>query len=210
MYLHASPHLHINNVTLSSPTEADPLLPTPATFAVVNSFQPLPVREPPIDLKSHQEIKRKTWAALGEKDEGELAISVSHGWVRLVQEPGGEGMTVKLAPIQIQIDYELVIGGEVIEGIVFRRPGDGGDESVSVACAGTEVADKSSKYPICFSRRRHRTQRVSGRHASTACGSAVPGSWRLSCHDTSRVASRAVTTTPSLPWWWQAASWRHR
>ncbi|GMK55103.1 hypothetical protein CspeluHIS016_0201590 [Cutaneotrichosporon spelunceum] len=129
VFLHASPLIHIGAVTLSSPTEADPLLPTPATFNVVNPFQPLPVREPPIDLKSHQEIKRKTWAALGEKDEGELAISVSHGWVRLVEEPQGEGVTVKLAPIQIQIDYSLVIGGEVTEGIVFRRPGDGGDES---------------------------------------------------------------------------------
>lgn len=131
MYLHASPLLHINNVTLSSPTPADPLLPTPATFAVVNSFQALPVREPPIDLKSHQEIKRKTWAALGEKDEGELAISVSHGWVRLVETPGAEGVAVSLAPIQIQIDYSLVVGGDVVEGIVFRRPGDAGDESVS-------------------------------------------------------------------------------
>jgi transcription initiation factor TFIID subunit 2 len=51
--------------------------------------------------------------------------------VRLVEEPQGEGVTVKLAPIQIQIDYSLNIGGEVTEGIVFRRPGDGGDESVS-------------------------------------------------------------------------------
>ncbi|BEJ12391.1 hypothetical protein CspHIS471_0208510 [Cutaneotrichosporon sp. HIS471] len=129
VFLHASPLLHIGAVTLSSPTEADPLLPTPATFNVVNPFQPLPVREPPIDLKSHQEIKRKTWAALGEKEEGELAISVSHGWVRLVEGPQSEGVTVKLAPIQIQIDYSLVVGGEVTEGIVFRRPGDGGDES---------------------------------------------------------------------------------
>jgi transcription initiation factor TFIID subunit 2 len=131
VFLHVSPLIDIGAVTLSSPTDADPLLPTPATYSVVNPFQPLPVREPPIDLKSHQEIKRKTWAALGEKDEGELAISVSHGWVRLVEEPQGEGVTVKLAPIQIQIDYSLNIGGEVTEGIVFRRPGDGGDESVS-------------------------------------------------------------------------------
>ncbi|CAK9784528.1 unnamed protein product [Cutaneotrichosporon oleaginosum] len=129
VFLHVSPLIDISAVTLSSPTDADPLLPTPATYSVVNPFQPLPVREPPIDLKSHQEIKRKTWAALGEKDEGELAISVSHGWVRLVEEPQGETVAVKLAPIQIQIDYSLNIGGEVTEGIVFRRPGDGGDES---------------------------------------------------------------------------------
>lgn len=101
---------------------------------MTNAFQPLPVREPPIDLKSHQEIKRKTWAALGERDEGELAISVSHGWVRLVETDGAGpdgGPAVSLAPIQIQIDYQLVVGGEVVEGIVFRRPGDGGDDTVS-------------------------------------------------------------------------------
>lgn len=132
VYLHASPLLHINSVTLSSPTKHDPLLPTPASFAHSNPFQPLPVREPPMDLKSHQEIKRKTWAALGEKEEGELAISVSHGWVRLVETEGAGpdgGVAVSLAPIQIQIDYQLNVGGEVIEGIVFRRPGDCGDES---------------------------------------------------------------------------------
>lgn len=134
MYLHASPRLQINSVTLSSDTSSNPLLPTPASFAVTNAFQPLPVREPPIDIRSHQEIKRKTWAALGERDEGELAISVSHGWVRLVETDGAGpngGPAVSLAPIQIQIDYQLVVGGEVVEGIVFRRPGDGGDDSVS-------------------------------------------------------------------------------
>lgn len=133
VYLHASPLLQINSVTLSSDTANNPLLPTPASFAVTNSFQPLPVREPPIDLKSHQEIKRKTWAALGERDEGELAVSVSHGWVRLVETSGAGpdgGVAVSLAPIQIQIDYQLVVGGEVVEGIVFRRPGDGGDDTV--------------------------------------------------------------------------------
>lgn len=130
VYLHASPLLQINNVTLSSPTPTNPLLATPASYAVSNPFQPLPVREPPIDLKSHQEIKRKTWAALGERDEGELAISVSHGWVRLLETESVDGTAaVTLAPIHIQIDYQLVVGGDVTEGIVFRRPGDGGDDS---------------------------------------------------------------------------------
>lgn len=134
VYLHASPLLQINNVTLSSPTPTNPLLATPASFAHLNPFQPLPVREPPIDIRSHQEIKRKTWAALGERDQGELAISVSHGWVRLVETPSATGgaPTVSLAPIQIQIDYQLVVGGDVIEGILFRRPGDGGDDSVGL------------------------------------------------------------------------------
>ncbi|WWD20285.1 hypothetical protein CI109_104761 [Kwoniella shandongensis] len=129
--LHASPLLQINNVTLSSPTATEPLLPTPVSFTLSNPFQPLPTREPPIDIKSHPEIKRKTWAATGERDEGELAISVSGGWVRLIesQAGGGQGATqVGFAPIHVQIDYQLVLGGSVVEGIVFRRPGDGGDE----------------------------------------------------------------------------------
>ncbi|OCF35231.1 transcription initiation factor TFIID subunit 2 [Kwoniella heveanensis BCC8398] len=131
LYLHASPLLQINNVTLSSPTSLDPLLPTPASFSLSNPFQSLPARDPPIDIKSHPEIKRRTWAAMGERDEGELAVSVSGGWVRLVetQMPGGQGGShVTFAPIQVQIDYQLVLGGDVVEGIVFRRPGDGGDE----------------------------------------------------------------------------------
>jgi len=129
LYLHASPFFEISNVTLSSPTPIDPLLPTPASYCLSDSFQPLPVREPAIDIRSHTEIKRKTWSAIGERDEGELAISVSGGWVRLLSSQGKvEVNAVSFAPIQVQIDYRLVLGGDIIEGIVFRRPGDGGDE----------------------------------------------------------------------------------
>lgn len=69
---------------------------------------------------------------MGESDEGELAISVSGGWVRLVesQNIAGRDPQVTFAPIQVRIDYQLVVGGDVIEGIVFRRPGDGGNEYV--------------------------------------------------------------------------------
>lgn len=69
---------------------------------------------------------------MGESDEGELAISVSGGWVRLVesQNIAGQDPQVTFAPIQVQIDYQLVVGGDVVEGIVFRRPGDGGNEYV--------------------------------------------------------------------------------
>jgi len=112
--LHASPLLQISNVYLSSPTPIDPLLSTPASYALCQPFQPLPQREPPIQIRSHTEIKRKTWAAVHERDEGELAISVTGGWVRLL-----EGDTA-LAPIEIQVDYRLAIGGEVVEGIVFN------------------------------------------------------------------------------------------
>lgn len=107
-------------MTLSSPTDEDALLATPASFSHTAPTQPLPSRsDQPIDIKSHPEIKRKTWAALGEEDEGELAILVSNGWVRLVQK----GDAVDFAPIQIQIDYSLNLGPDVTEGIVFRREG---------------------------------------------------------------------------------------
>ncbi|WWC92779.1 uncharacterized protein L201_007738 [Kwoniella dendrophila CBS 6074] len=141
IYLNASSLLQINNVTLSSPTPVEAFLPTPVSFTLTNSFQPLPIREPPIDIKSHPEIKRKTWSSMGESDEGELAISVSGGWVRLLQtqiqsssslngaEDQGGQTQVSFAPIQIQIDYQLVLGGDVVEGIVFNRPGDAGDDS---------------------------------------------------------------------------------
>ncbi len=126
IHLHASPLFEISNVTLSSPTPVDPLLQTPASYSLSDAFQSLPAREPPMDIRSHTEIKRKTWAAMGEGDEGELAILVSGGWVRLLSSEGSlEGGAVSFAPIQVQIDYRLVVGGDVVEGIVFRRPGDG-------------------------------------------------------------------------------------
>nr|ODN87996.1 transcription initiation factor TFIID subunit 2 [Cryptococcus depauperatus CBS 7841] len=127
IYLHASPLMTVKNVTLSSATTVDPLHPTPASFALVNPFQPLPTRDPPIDMKSHPEIKRKMWATMAEADEGELAISVSGGWVRLQPAPGQDSH-VAFAPIHVQVDYQLVIGGDVVEGIVFKRPGDAGNE----------------------------------------------------------------------------------
>jgi transcription initiation factor TFIID subunit 2 len=85
VHLHASPLLQISSVNLSSPVPSDPLLPTPASYALTQPFQPFLARDPPLEIRSHPEIKRKAWAASGEKDEGELAISVSGGWVRLVK-----------------------------------------------------------------------------------------------------------------------------
>lgn len=195
VYLHASPLLQINNVTLSSPTPTNPLLPTPASFSLTNPFQPLPDREPPIDLKSHQEIKRKTWAALGERDEGELAISVSHGWVRLLQTEGADGASaVTLAPIHIQIDYQLIVGGDVVEGIVFRRPGDGGDDSVGLCTRAMLIL---SKCRICSCPRQPTTQLVYGLRVWTTSGSAARGNWSLSYLVTCRVESRMVMRMPS-------------
>ncbi|ORY34750.1 hypothetical protein BCR39DRAFT_514465 [Naematelia encephala] len=116
LYLHASSRFDIMSVTLSSPTSTDPLLSTPASYSLYDPFERLPVREPPLDIKSHPEIKRKTWAAMGERDEGELAISVSGGWVRVLQE----GESVSLAPIEVRIEYRLNVT-EPLEGIVFNR-----------------------------------------------------------------------------------------
>ena len=117
IYLNASPLLDISAVTLSSPTEKDPLLPTPATYALCDTFQPMPTREPPVDITSHPEIKRKTWAATGEADQGELAISCTGGWIRIVQTATHQ----ELAPIDIRVDYSLTLGGKITEGIVFER-----------------------------------------------------------------------------------------
>lgn len=66
---------------------------------------------------------------MGEQDEGELAILVSNGWVRLLQK----GDVVDFAPIVIQIDYSLHVGGDPTEGIIFRRDTPTNHE-VSKAC----------------------------------------------------------------------------
>lgn len=63
---------------------------------------------------------------MAEKEQGELAVSVSGGWVRIVEADNGAAF----APIHLKIDYELVVGGDTVEGIVFRRPGDAGDDNV--------------------------------------------------------------------------------
>lgn len=78
----------------------------------------------PLGANNHPEIKRKTWAAIGEQDEGELAVLVSNGWVRLIETDNA----VTFAPIHIQIDYSLHLGGDLIEGVVFRREGDSNHE----------------------------------------------------------------------------------
>jgi transcription initiation factor TFIID subunit 2 len=66
-------------------------------------------------------MKRKAWAAIDEREQGELAIAVSGGWVRLMEGDHG----VEFAPIQIQIDYNLQVGTDVTDGIVFRQDVDG-------------------------------------------------------------------------------------
>ena len=160
IYLHASPLFEISNVTLASPNFPDLLLPTPASYTLIDPFQPLPVREPPMDIRSHTEIKRKTWTATGERDEGELAISVSGGWVRLLSSQNQvNGGAVGFAPIEVQIDYRLRVGGEAIEGVVFRSPQDG-DE---VSSCRDRSDDRQSL--TCSFLRQHMMRRESGHHA---------------------------------------------
>lgn len=102
-------------MVLSSPHPVFPLLPTPASFTLSQALPPVPPRAPPIDIRSHPEFKRKTWTAKNEGEEGELAISVSGGWVRLLEETDSVG----LAPIQVQVDYRVTANNA--EGIVFSR-----------------------------------------------------------------------------------------
>jgi transcription initiation factor TFIID subunit 2 len=102
----------VSNVTLSTPTPSD-LLPTPASFALSQPLLSVPKRQPPISIKSHTEVKRKTWSALSDHDAGELAIAVTGGWIRLNDD------STALAEIDIRVDYQLGVGGQVVEGIVF-------------------------------------------------------------------------------------------
>lgn len=99
IFLNASPELDIHRVSISSPTIIDPFFDTPASYTLSEPFS-----YSPGDVGEHPAIKRKTWAAIDEADGGDLAISVSGGWIRLVE---GEG---RLAPLEIRIDYRLVQG----------------------------------------------------------------------------------------------------
>jgi transcription initiation factor TFIID subunit 2 len=72
---------------------------------------------------------------MSEQDEGELAILVSGGWVRLIQR----GQVVNFAPIHIQIDYTLALGGKLTEGIVFRQEAQ--NEVGSVRRSGVRDTD---------------------------------------------------------------------
>lgn len=126
-----------------------------------------------MDLTSHPEMKRKAWAGTSEKDEGELAVAVSGGWVRLIEGDAG----VEFAPINIQIDYNLQLGAEVTEGLVFRRQEDG--EVIARAVTVTDLRSRT-----CISRPPRTTQPEYGRLASTAYGIDVLGSWRSLCQRT--------------------------
>lgn len=149
VYLHAAPCLRISEISLSSTTVSDPLPEVEAHYVHLDplrsvassSRQPLssttsthnPTHnassDPPSTVLSrHPAIKRQLWTAMACKEEGELAIDVSHGWVRIAKDEQGKLMSHELAEICITIDYEIVIGAPQGSGIVWRRPGDDGND----------------------------------------------------------------------------------
>lgn len=68
---------------------------------------------------------------MSEKEEGELEIDVSHGWVRIAKAREDEKqLQMRLAEIMITIEYEIVMSELDTEGLVFRRPGDAGFDEV--------------------------------------------------------------------------------
>lgn len=146
--LNAAPCLKITGVHLSGPDIDDPLPSLPASFTHFNPLLGLDEQvshdgtstvgsnalinpNQPDAIQRHPEIKRKLWSAMAEKEEGELAIDVSHGWVRIAQvkqDTQGQTQAAGLAEILIAIDYEIEMSDLDTEGIVWRRPGDGGNE----------------------------------------------------------------------------------
>lgn len=99
--LDASPQLDIRSISLSSAYGEQHLASTPATWTLLDPLQPLPTREPPLNVQSHTEIKRRTCAAVGEAEQGGLAVSVMGGWIRL--DSNGD----KLETFDIRIEYEI-------------------------------------------------------------------------------------------------------
>ena len=86
--------VNVESVSLSSSTTEQPLLETPVSWCVSKSK----LRDGTLD--KHPEIKRRIWMEEGD----ELAISVSGGWIRLL-----EGHQ-KLASIDIRIEYTAGLG----------------------------------------------------------------------------------------------------
>jgi hypothetical protein len=140
-------------------------------------------------IEHHPAIKRRLWTALAEKEEGELAINVSHGWVRL-DEVAYDSRRAETGPreagleeIVVKIEYEIV-GGLLGEGVVFRRPGDGGiDVGRKSLFLSSRTTDRSDIPPNSASRTsssiRHRmTLHVTGYHVSTTSGTDAHGRWR--------------------------------
>lgn len=127
--MHAGPHLRILDVSISSDTAEEPLLSTPATYSYSDHSASLAsLNSTGDEAGSHPALKRKTWAAYSAADQGELAISVSGGWVRL--EPSDSSLSGSpFAPIEIRVDYALTAGSDELGGVVFRQ----GDNSAGIA-----------------------------------------------------------------------------
>ena len=198
VFLHAAPCLRITAVHLSGPNIDDPLPALPASFSHYNPLLGLkdlgdgtPLNPNlPDSIQRHPEIKRKLWAAMAEKDEGELAIDVSHGWVRIAQtKDGGPAAQAGLAEILIAIDYEVCMSDVDTEGIVWRRPGDAGNDFVSLFDRPVNVHRQNltgpsnqiwnSGYHICLSTRPLTMLLDIGYPVWTISGTDARGSWKL-------------------------------
>jgi transcription initiation factor TFIID subunit 2 len=192
VFLHAAPCLRIMAIQLSGPDVEDPLPALPASFNhynpllglyEINDGQPMNPNAPDA-IQRHPDVKRKLWTAMAEKDEGELAIDVSHGWVRIAQaKEGSQTAQAGLAEILITIDYEIAMSDVDTEGIVWRRPGDAGNDYVCtvsklggvVGCLFQPSYTRSSECPTSLSTHHHMTPLVIGRPASIIYGIDVHG-----------------------------------
>jgi hypothetical protein len=164
----------------------------------INPLSSLSSDEKLRSIDQHPAIKRRLWTALAEKEEGELAINVSHGWVRL-DEVAYDARRAETGPreagleeIVIRIEYEITMAGPPGEGVVFRRPGDGGNENVRLITNRrrevrvlTRWDRLNSEYRTSSSIRPPMTRLDTGFHVWTISGTDAPGRWRSSFRDTS-------------------------
>ena len=106
---------------------------------------------------------------------------------------GGQAAQAGLAEILIAIDYEICMSDVDTEGIVWRRPGDAGNDFVSPAWLPSpqfHEADslayiiEDSGYLTCSSILRHTMPLDIGYHAWTTSGTDVLGNSRSAFLDT--------------------------
>jgi len=191
VFLHAAPCLRITAIQLSGPDIEDPLPALPASFNHynpllglydINDGQPINPNAPDA-IQRHPDVKRKLWTAMAEKDEGELAIDVSHGWVRIAQvKEGSQAAQAGLAEILITIDYEITMSDVDTEGVVWRRPGDAGNDYVCTIPNLRPLSSAHFHHHTIFSEcltslstHHHMTPLVTGRRVSTIYGTDVRG-----------------------------------
>ncbi len=206
IHLHAASNLRITDIALSAPaTDKLPALgPLSAAYVHTNPLAALAADDKLRSIEAHPAIKRKLWTALAEKEEGELAINVSHGWVRLDEvaydaRRAEVGDQAGLEEIVIMVEYEIVMNGPPGEGVVFRRPGDGGNENVSyrdeVKRLLTDSNPSRSASRTSSSTRPRMMPLDTGSRASTTSGNDALGRW---------------TSSSLVSWRWKARGRKRR